>query len=81
MGYSPWGHKEVDMTERLTLSAFINVSNNANYSFVIVLSSFFFFWKSLIRNEDSPVSQINVRQVDQKCLDHTKSGKKKLKIC
>ena len=20
MGYSPWGHKELDMTERLTLS-------------------------------------------------------------
>ena len=22
MGYSPWGHKELDMTERLTLSFF-----------------------------------------------------------
>ena len=43
VGYSPWGHKEVDMTERLTLSTFNNVSNNANYSFVIFLSSFFFF--------------------------------------
>ena len=23
MGYSPWGHKELDMTERLTLSQYI----------------------------------------------------------
>ena len=76
VGYSPWGHKEVDMTEQLTLSTFNNVSNNANYSFVIFLSSFFFFWKSLIRYEDSSVTQINVRQVDQKCLDHTKLEKK-----
>ena len=47
VGYSPWGHKEVDMTERLTLSTFNNVSNNANYSFVIFLSSFFFFGRVL----------------------------------
>ena len=50
--------------------------NSANYSFVIFLSSFFFFWKSFIRYEDSSVTQINVRQVDQKCLDHTKLEKK-----
>ena len=24
LGYSPWGHKELDMTERLTLSFFIH---------------------------------------------------------
>ena len=23
MGYSPWGHKELDMTEQLTLSLFL----------------------------------------------------------
>ena len=33
MGYSPWGHKESDMTERLTLS--LVALNNRN--------SFFFF--------------------------------------
>ena len=50
------------------------------HSFAIVLSSFF-FCKSLIKYEDSSVTQINVKQVDQKCLDHTKLGKNNLKIC
>jgi len=27
MGYSPWGHKELDMTERLTVSRFGVQSN------------------------------------------------------
>ena len=26
MGYSPWGHKESDMTERLTLSVYVNAT-------------------------------------------------------
>ena len=39
MGYSPWGHKELDMTERLTLSLFkeifilINCKKDSDHPF------------------------------------------------
>ena len=38
MGFSPWGHKELDMTERLTLS-FLIIDSPAEIS----LYFFFFF--------------------------------------
>ena len=28
VGYSPWGHKELDMTERLTFSLFLSLKYN-----------------------------------------------------
>ena len=31
MGYSPWGHKESDMTEQLILSHFLEVRKSAVY--------------------------------------------------
>ena len=31
VGYSPWGHKELDMTERLTLSLFLSLLNTTSW--------------------------------------------------
>ena len=34
-GYSPWGCKESDTTERLSLSLFYNITGNGNYSLLM----------------------------------------------
>ena len=37
MGYSPWSHKELDMTERLTFSLFSNSKKVKNGLFGLLL--------------------------------------------
>ena len=81
VGYSPWGHKEVDMTERLTLSTFNNVSNNANYSFVIFLSSFFFFFEESYQIWRLICNPNKCKTSWPEMLGSHKVGKKNLKIC
>ena len=36
MGYSPWGHKELDMTEWLTLSRYVHTGKNHGIFLVFI---------------------------------------------
>ena len=59
MGYSPWGHKELDMTERLTQTKnvfFGEVCFQINCHFLLLLDSLLHFESSLCMLDTSSLS-------------------------
>ena len=47
-GYSPWGHKELDNTERLTLS--LSLHKTGNFTIIIIPSLLWYAWSDSFRS-------------------------------
>ena len=56
VGYSPWGHKESDMTERLSLSLSLSINLYWNFKYLLPI---FLFKRFLIMHFDENSFQFN----------------------